>query len=190
MTHEPAPPGRAPRAADGVLARVPMILLYGVLGLIVGVLGSFTHRSRLDLFGTTVWYGIAVALACVVAFAVGLRAHSRERSVSLAFAAGVVVGVLFIALGVGHSVVIVGDLVGLVWLVAAPLLAFGVAFWPRLERPATSGAPEAAAVASAPAAPAAAPAAHHAGRPGHPAQPEYPGPDPVSAPRPAQEPQP
>lgn len=127
-----------PTGGESLLQRLPILLLYFVLGALVGVMGSFTHRSRADIFDITVWYGIVVALACVVAFGYGLRTYARRSTVSYAFAVGLIVGIGFIAIGISHSVVIVGDLVGLIWLAAAPLIALGFALWPQPREPRTS----------------------------------------------------
>lgn len=121
-----------PRSRESLASRLPIVALYALLGLLVGVIGSFTHRSRFAIGDVTIWYGIFVALACALAFAIGLRASARGRGVSVAFASGVVVGIAFIAIGISHSVVVLGDLVGMVWIVATPILVFGVAFWPKL----------------------------------------------------------
>ncbi|GGA59957.1 hypothetical protein GCM10011490_07630 [Pseudoclavibacter endophyticus] len=123
-----------PRERETLAQRLPVVALYALLGVIVGVIGSFTHRSRFDLGEVTIWYGLVVAIACVAAFAVGLRLNSPRRSVSGAFAGGIVVGILFIAFGFGNSIVILGDLPGMIWLAAPPIIAFGAAFWPNLER--------------------------------------------------------
>ena len=117
---------------ESFLQRVPGMLLYGLLGVLVGLMGSFTHRARFDLAGVEIWYGVVVALACATAFAVGLRRAGRDRSTGVAYAVGVVAAIGFLAAGLSNSVVIVGDIPGLLWLGLTPLIVFGVAFWPRL----------------------------------------------------------
>ena len=115
-----------------LLERLGMFALYGVLGALVGALGSLTHRARIDVLGVTIWFGIVVAIACVLALTIGVRISSRDRGVPIAFATGFLLALVGFAVGYSHSVVIVGDLVGLVWLVGSALIVGAGIAWPRL----------------------------------------------------------
>lgn len=141
------PRGDEGSATGSWRGRLPGIALYFVLGVLVGVMGSFTHRARFELFGVPIWYGIVVAVLCVLAFAVGLRFTSRDRLVGIGFAVGVSIGVVAIAAGFDHSVVVLGDLVGTAWLALSILSPYLAALWPRIpsRRPRATGAPVASA---------------------------------------------
>lgn len=173
----PAAPGftvasTAP-AGEGLGERLAVAGSMLLSGLLVGVMTTFLHRARLGVGGAPIWLGIVVGLVIIAVIAVGLRLYLRERGGAIAFASGVVIAITVLASwSAGHSVIVVGDLIGTIWISAAPIVVWAIALWPEVRRRPQEAAPAAepqTAFAEASAAPStAAPsagggAAHYAG---------------------------
>lgn len=160
-------------AREGLVERLAVAGSMLLAGLLVGVMTTFLHRARLGVGGAPIWLGIVVGLAIIAVIAVGLRLYLRERGGAIAFASGVVIAITVLATwSAGHSVIVVGDLIGTIWISAAPILVWAIALWPEVRRrpqAAQTGAEPQTAVSSASAAPstaapsAAGGAAHYAG---------------------------
>ena len=139
----PYPTTRGARRGEAVLGAA----LYGVLGAVLGTVGTFEHRLQLTLGGATIWIGWFAGIAALVCVAVGLRLYFAERLPAYAFATGAVLAVVVLSgsLGpwqaqlVGQDVVIPAPLGGewawgTAWLFAVPVAVFLPALWPRAGR--------------------------------------------------------
>ncbi|MGO1542707.1 MAG: hypothetical protein ACTHXA_00015 [Gulosibacter sp.] len=114
------------------------VVAYLVFGIMAGAVGTFAHRGRLELFGTTWWLGWAVALLAVGLIAVGLRLYLDERKPGLAFAIGVCAAVMMYTTGgAGQSVVLPASPTGFgaseVWMYGAAVVSFLPVLWPRIQ---------------------------------------------------------
>ncbi len=104
-----------------------------VIGVVYGALTTIGHRSELRIGDVAIPWGIAVALAGVLALLLGMRLVAGGRLAASAAAIGIVGTVALLTLpGFGGSVLIAGDLIGTVWSVAPALLAVLVVAWPEL----------------------------------------------------------
>lgn len=114
--------------------------VYLVVGVLVGTIGTFTHRARIELFGVTLWFGVAVALLCVACLGAGLRLYLDERWAVRGYALGVIASIVCLSLlRLGGSVLVTDDLASLVWLVGPSVAVTGIAAWPRVSRSVSSG---------------------------------------------------
>jgi N-acetyl-1-D-myo-inositol-2-amino-2-deoxy-alpha-D-glucopyranoside deacetylase len=114
--------------------RLGASLLALVVGLILGVVGTFGHRGVIGVGGTDLPWGIVVSVAGAACFLIGTRLYSGSRLVTLAGTVGLLVPIfVFSFQGPGGSVVIVGDTIGRIWDFAPALIAVGVLAWPRLN---------------------------------------------------------
>jgi hypothetical protein len=120
--------------------RLGASLLAFIVGLILGVVGTFGHRGVIGVGATDLPWGIVVAVAGAACFLVGTRLYSGSRLVTLAGTIGLLIPIFVFSLqGPGGSVVIVGDTLGRVWDFVPALIAVGVLAWPRLpERSASA----------------------------------------------------
>jgi hypothetical protein len=108
-------------------------LLAALVGLALGVVGTFNHRGVIAVGDALLPWGLVVAVLGAACFLVGLRLYSGSRAVTLAGALGLIVPIFVFSLqGPGGSVVIVQDVPGLVWDFVPALIAVGVLAWPRL----------------------------------------------------------
>jgi hypothetical protein len=121
-----------PRRSEFVLG----VLAAGLVGLLVGVLGSFKHQVGVSAAtGAGFPTGLVLALAMIAALLLALRLSFPSRAFSLAAAAGVVVAVFVLSMkGPGGSVVVLANLPGVVWTVAPAIVAAVVVGAPRLHR--------------------------------------------------------
>jgi small-conductance mechanosensitive channel len=116
--------GRAPSSCDGSLTAVEtlsarVIARYagvGLLGIVIGVVGTAVHRSRPPL-------GLILALLIVLVAALFARASTGwVGMLALAMGIGSTTAVLG-ASGPGGDVLVVADTLGYVWYVGAAVVA-------------------------------------------------------------------
>ncbi|GAA2236811.1 hypothetical protein N1031_11090 [Herbiconiux moechotypicola] len=139
MSYPPAV-ASAPPAASGALVpstglRVLAVVVALALGFLFGVLGTIVHQITVSAFGLfDLPVGLIIALPAFALLLVGLRMVAPSRWAALAAAAGAVAIVALLALpGPGGSVLIPDSVLGMVWVVGAPLVAVVVLAWPRMR---------------------------------------------------------
>ena len=112
--------------------RAGAAVLAFVVGLVLGVVGTFNHRGVIGVGAVQLPWGIVVSLLGVACFLVGIRLYSGSRWVTLAGAVGLLVPILVFSFeGPGGSVVIVADTRGRIWDFVPVLIAIAVLAWPR-----------------------------------------------------------
>lgn len=114
---------------------VAAVLGAAVVGLLIGVLGTFKHQvgvSAATAAGAPI--GLTASLAMVAALLIALRLSFPSRWVTGAAAAGVVaaVGVLSFP-GPGGAGVILANWAGITWTIGPAVIAAAVVGWPRLH---------------------------------------------------------
>jgi hypothetical protein len=94
-------------------------------GVLVGTLGTFKHQVGVSAAtGAGLPVGLVLSLLMVAAVLAALRAAFGTRLFAAAAGVGVVVAVFVLSLrGPGGSIVVLGNLEGVVWTVAPALLA-------------------------------------------------------------------
>lgn len=113
--------------------RLGASLLAFVVGLILGVVGTFNHRGVIGVGSTDLPWGIVVSVLGVACFLVGCRLYSGSRVVTFAGALGVLIPIFVFSFeGPGGSVVVVQDAMGRLWDFVPALIAVAVLVWPRL----------------------------------------------------------
>ncbi len=119
---------------------VPVAFVAGVL---VGTLGSFKHQAGISAAtGSGFPYGLLLSLAMVAAVVAALRVAFDSRVYALAAGIGVVAAILILTRkGPGGSVVVIGNVPGLVWMIAPAVLVLVLVALPgRRPRTGRSGA--------------------------------------------------
>ena len=104
----------------------------GVLvGAFVGGLATFTHRQwRVPIGGFRPPLGLVVGLVLVVLVVAGLRL-AFTRVVAFGGAVGAVAAIALLAIpGAGGTAVVVGDAIGLTWVLAPAAVCAVVLAWP------------------------------------------------------------
>jgi hypothetical protein len=121
-----------PRRSELVLG----VVAAGLVGLLVGVLGTFKHQVGVSAAtGAGFPTGLVLSLAMIAALLLALRLSFPTRAYSLAAAAGVVIAVFVLSMkGPGGSVVVLANLPGVVWTIAPAIVAAVVVGAPRLHR--------------------------------------------------------
>lgn len=115
--------------------RLLSVAVYSVVGVLVGTIGTLTHRARIDVLGITLWQGVVIAILCVACVGIGLRMYLPERWVSYGYGAGVIGSIVCLAmLRPGGSVLVTDDLVSLAWLIVPSVVVAGVIAWPDVRR--------------------------------------------------------
>lgn len=124
---------RRPPAFETALG-VPLAVVVGAL---VGTLGTFKHQSGVSAAtGAGFPSGLLLALAMVAAVLVALRVSFAARRYAIAAGVGVVAAIgVFSLRGPGGSQVVIGNIEGVVWMIAPVLVAAAVALVPG-RRPA------------------------------------------------------
>jgi len=113
--------------------RVGQAVLAFVIGVLLGVVGTFGHRGVIGVGSVNLPWGIVVAVAGATCFLVGLRLYTDSRLCTLAGAVGLLIPIfLFSFEGPGGSVVIVQDTPGRVWDLVPGIVAVLVLAWPKL----------------------------------------------------------
>jgi len=129
--------------------RLGASLLAFVVGVILGVVGTFNHRGVIGVGAVDLPWGIVVAVLGAACFLVGVRLYSGSRLVTTAGTIGLLIPIFVFSFeGPGGSVVIVQDTMGRVWDWVPALIAVGVLAWPHL--PPRAAPPSAAENAAAP----------------------------------------
>jgi len=129
-------PSRADPEPLGAGATLLSSLFALLVGGVVGVITTFTHRQFLP-------WGLVGGLLVVLALVTGFRLVFGSRIVGAAAAIGVVAASAVLALpGAGGSVLVVDDLPGWIWALGPAILSVIALVWPRLR--ARSGAPSSA----------------------------------------------
>lgn len=139
----PGPGGPPPDFSPPPRRRSERLLsacVYFVVGVLVGTVGTFTHRARVEVFEVTLWFGVAAALLCVACLGAGLRLYLEDRWAVGGYALGVVGSIVCLSLlRLGGSVLVTDDLASLLWLVGPSVTVAGIAAWPHVPRSASSG---------------------------------------------------
>lgn len=116
-------------------------LLAFVVGLVLGVVGTFNHRGVIGIGAADLPWGLVVSLLGVACFLAGVRLYSGSRLVTLAGAIGLLIPILVFSFeGPGGSVVIVQDTPGRLWDFVPFLIAVAALAWP--QPPVRSSRPE------------------------------------------------
>lgn len=116
-----------------ILTRIGLAVLAFVVGALVGIVTTFTHRQLPP-------WGLIAGLLIIAALLVGARFAYEGRLAVASAAVGVVGAVLMLALQVnGGSVLVADDPLGTAWVVGTALVVVVVLAWP-----ATRPRPEAA----------------------------------------------
>ncbi|MDQ1512676.1 MAG: hypothetical protein QOC59_518 [Microbacteriaceae bacterium] len=94
-------------------------------GVLVGTLGTFKHQVGVSAAtGAGLPVGLVLSLLMVAAVLAALRAAFGTRLFAAAAGVGVIVAVFVLSLrGPGGSVVVLGNVAGVVWTVAPALVA-------------------------------------------------------------------
>ncbi len=108
-------------------ARVGVIALCLGGGAVLGLLGTFTHQSLPPV-------GVAIALATIALYIVGLRVWGGVRTPAAAGSIGVGLVAGSLATAIGDSVLVPANPVGYAWLGGIALIAFLALGWPRIQR--------------------------------------------------------
>ncbi len=109
----------------GVGATVLSSVFAVLVGIVVGVITTFTHRQFLP-------WGLVAGLLVVVALVLGFRLVFDSRIVGGAAAVGVITASAVLALpGAGGSVLVVNDLAGWIWAIGPAVVAAIAVVWPR-----------------------------------------------------------
>lgn len=103
----------------------------GVLGVVIGALGSTVHRLHHEIFGNWIAVGIFLAFAATAAGSLFARALADWAGV-FAYAAGWLIAVLALSVGgPGYNVVIAADVLGYVWSYVGVFIAIWAVAAPR-----------------------------------------------------------
>lgn len=114
-------------------ARLATVFFSFVVGALYGTLATTGHRHVWVIGEATIPWGLVLALVGVAALLVGLRVLV-DRLASIAAAVGIIGGVALYTLpGLGGTVLITGDLVGMIWSIGPALIAVLIVAWPDLR---------------------------------------------------------
>lgn len=109
------------------------LVLPFLVGLLLGVVGTFGHRGVIGVGAIDLPWGIVVSVLGAACYLAGLRLYTGSRLTTLAGAVGLLIPIFIFSFeGPGGSVVIVQDWLGRVWDFVTPLIAIVVLAWPRL----------------------------------------------------------
>jgi hypothetical protein len=105
-------------------------------GALVGTLGAFKHQSGVSAAtGAGLPIGLVLSLAMIATVLAAIRVSFASRLHAIAAAIGVVAAVgLFALRGPGGSLIVIGNAVGIVWLIGSVLIALAVAVLPGPRR--------------------------------------------------------
>jgi hypothetical protein len=116
-------------------ARMGMYALALLIGVIYGAVATVGHRQTIRIGDVEIPWGIAAALAGVLALLLGIRLVAGGRWAAAAAAVGIVGTVALLTLpGRGGSVLVAGDVIGTIWAVGPALIAVLVVAWPELPQ--------------------------------------------------------
>jgi N-acetyl-1-D-myo-inositol-2-amino-2-deoxy-alpha-D-glucopyranoside deacetylase len=116
-------------------ARFFAAVLGGVIGVALGALLTVYNGYTAKIAGQDIWVGTIVGAVVLAALFVGFRLAFGTRIVPAFAAFGVLVIVgIFSFPSASGSVLITQSGPGLLWEIAAPVLAFIVLVWPRMSR--------------------------------------------------------
>ena len=101
--------------------------LCGGGGAVLGLIGTFAHQSLPPL-------GVAIALATVALYVVGLRAWGGVRAPAAAGATGAGLASALLSGATGGSVLIPANAVGYTWIGGIAVIAFFALAWPNVQR--------------------------------------------------------
>jgi hypothetical protein len=112
-----------------------MYALALLIGVIYGAVATVGHRQTIRIGDVEIPWGIAAALAGVLALLLGIRLVAGGRWAAAAAAVGIVGTVALLTLpGRGGSVLVAGDVIGTIWAVGPALIAVLVVAWPELPQ--------------------------------------------------------
>lgn len=109
-----------------VTARMGVLALCVGAGTVLGLLGTFAHQSLPPI-------GVALALATVALYIVGLRAWGGVRTPALAGSVGLGLAIALVTPATGGSVLIPGNTGGYTWLGGMGVVVFFALAWPHVQ---------------------------------------------------------
>jgi len=106
------------------------------LGVLFGVMGTAVSQSIWRIVpGFSLPVGLIVALPAVLLLLVGLRLVLRSRTTAILAAFGIVVTIFLLSQpSAGGSILVPGNMLGVVWTFAPTVIALLVLAWPRFEK--------------------------------------------------------
>lgn len=105
-----------------------------VLGMVVGVIGTFGHQLMFTEFGFPLPIGLIAGIAAVVCLLAGIRLAFESRTYAGLAALGIVVAIAVFALpSPNGSVLLPDNPAGVVWTIGPTLVAAIVLAWPRFS---------------------------------------------------------
>jgi hypothetical protein len=112
------------RSMENMQNRIAEAVIALIVGLVLGVVGTFGHRGVIGVHAANLPWGIVVALLAVACLFAGVRLYTGSRLATLAAVVGVLVPIfVFSFQGPGGSVVIVQDTLGRLWAYGPLVLA-------------------------------------------------------------------
>ncbi|WP_207453481.1 PIG-L family deacetylase [Herbiconiux sp. SYSU D00978] len=126
-------------------------LLAGLLGIVFGTLGTFSHRIVTTIAGVDVPLGLVLSILAVGGLLVALRLLFDSRLFPLIAGAAAVVAVVVLSSVGGETALVPLDAAGILWSIAPIVLTAAVVLWGRRRSDASASAVDpAAAPADAP----------------------------------------
>jgi hypothetical protein len=122
-----------PAPRSGIVARILEGLASVVLGIIVGVIGTFGHQLTASVLGVALPLGLVAGMVAVGLLVAGVRLALESRGYAALAALGAVGAIGLLALPGGSGTVLVPDnLSGTIWAIGPTLVAAVILAWPRL----------------------------------------------------------
>jgi hypothetical protein len=106
------------------------------LGVLFGVMGTAVSQSTWKIVpGFSLPVGLIVALPAVTLLLIGLRLIRRTRTPAILAAFGVVLTIFLLSQpSAGGSILVPGNITGVIWTFAPTVVALLVLAWPRFAR--------------------------------------------------------
>ena len=122
--------------------RKPLILVAALVGgLIAGLLGTVIEQSVLRIGTVELPWGLALALALVLFYLLGLRLINESRWPAILGLVGILVTTLIVLNETpGGTVLVPANTWGTLWSAAPGVIGAIVVAWPRLKRQPTADA--------------------------------------------------
>ena len=133
---EVQPEQRREVTAESLSSRIVSWVVGLGLGVLFGVMGTAVSQSTWTI---APWFslpvGLIVALPAVLLLLVGLRLVLRTRTTAIVAAFGIVVTIFLLSQpSAGGSILVPGNLLGVVWTFAPTVIALLVLAWPRFGK--------------------------------------------------------
>ena len=133
---EVQPEQRREVTAESLSSRIVSWVVGLGLGVLFGVMGTAVSQSTWTIApGFSLPVGLIVALPAVLLLLVGLRLVLRTRTTAIVAAFGIVVTIFLLSQpSAGGSILVPGNLLGVVWTFAPTVIALLVLAWPRFGK--------------------------------------------------------